>query len=124
VLSAKGHRADLGALPAAGSPLAAQVHTIEVEHDVPTERCWSSLPVCAGFWAGGPKGHRDGEAAGGTKHWPWRRREIERDGAESGVGSAADARRLRATGADAALVGEMLMRSHDPEATVRELRLA
>jgi indole-3-glycerol phosphate synthase len=44
--------------------------------------------------------------------------------AESGVGSAADARRLQETGADAVLVGEMLMRSHDPEKTVRELRLA
>lgn len=44
--------------------------------------------------------------------------------AESGVGSAVDARRLQDTGADAVLVGEMLMRSHEPEETVRELRLA
>lgn len=44
--------------------------------------------------------------------------------AESGVSSATDARQLQDAGADAVLVGEMLMRSFDPEKTVRELRLA
>lgn len=38
--------------------------------------------------------------------------------------SAADARQLRDTEADAVLIGEMLMRSHDPEKTVSELNLA
>jgi indole-3-glycerol phosphate synthase len=44
--------------------------------------------------------------------------------AESGVSGAADARRLRDVGADAILVGEMLMRAHAPEKAARELRLA
>ena len=41
--------------------------------------------------------------------------------AESGVHSAADARRMREAGADAVLVGEVLMRSADPAATIKEL---
>ncbi len=41
--------------------------------------------------------------------------------AESGIRSAADARRMREAGADAILVGELLMRSADPAAQVREL---
>jgi len=41
--------------------------------------------------------------------------------AESGIHSADDARRMREAGADAILVGEMLMRSSDPGATIREL---
>ncbi|MDH6131731.1 indole-3-glycerol phosphate synthase [Kitasatospora sp. MAA4] len=44
--------------------------------------------------------------------------------AESGVRTPADATRLRADGADAVLVGETLMRSPDPEATVRALAAA
>lgn len=44
--------------------------------------------------------------------------------AESGVAGAADARRLRAAGADAVLVGEALMRSSWPERLIRELRAA
>lgn len=40
---------------------------------------------------------------------------------ESGVRSAADARRLRRTGADAALVGEALMRAADPLTKLKEL---
>lgn len=43
---------------------------------------------------------------------------------ESGVRSQKDARRLRETGADAALVGEALMRSSSPEVMVKELSLA
>jgi indole-3-glycerol phosphate synthase len=41
--------------------------------------------------------------------------------AESGIHSAADARRMREAGADAILVGEVLMRSNDPAAQIREL---
>jgi indole-3-glycerol phosphate synthase len=41
--------------------------------------------------------------------------------AESGIRSAADAKRMREAGADAILVGELLMRSADPAANVREL---
>lgn len=41
--------------------------------------------------------------------------------AESGIRSAADARRMREAGADAILVGELLMRSPDPAAQIREL---
>ena len=44
--------------------------------------------------------------------------------AESGIHSAADARRMRDAGADAILVGEVLMRSTDPAATIRELTAA
>ncbi len=39
--------------------------------------------------------------------------------AESGIATLADLRRVRAAGADAALVGEALMRAGDPEATLR-----
>jgi indole-3-glycerol phosphate synthase len=42
--------------------------------------------------------------------------------AESGVRGAADARSLRAAGYDAVLVGETLVTSADPAATLRELR--
>jgi len=41
--------------------------------------------------------------------------------AESGIHSAADARRMREAGADAILVGEALMRSADPAAVIKEL---
>ena len=41
--------------------------------------------------------------------------------AESGIHSAADARRMREAGADAILVGEMLMRAGDPAAQIKEL---
>lgn len=41
--------------------------------------------------------------------------------AESGIKSAGDARRLREAGADAILVGEVLMRSPDPAAQIKEL---
>lgn len=41
--------------------------------------------------------------------------------AESGIRSAADARRVREAGADAILVGEALMRAADPATVVREL---
>ncbi|HKB18296.1 MAG TPA: indole-3-glycerol phosphate synthase TrpC [Candidatus Dormibacteraeota bacterium] len=41
--------------------------------------------------------------------------------AESGIHSAADARRMREAGADAILVGEALMRAADPAAVIREL---
>ena len=41
--------------------------------------------------------------------------------AESGVRDAGDARRLRAAGADAVLVGEALMRTGDPAGLVRKL---
>jgi indole-3-glycerol phosphate synthase len=44
--------------------------------------------------------------------------------AESGIWTAADARRLRQAGADAVLVGEALMRAADPGALIRELRQA
>ncbi|MER5734039.1 indole-3-glycerol phosphate synthase TrpC [Streptomyces sp. NPDC002138] len=44
--------------------------------------------------------------------------------AESGVRGPADARRLRADGADAVLVGETLMRSPDPAALVTQLKNA
>jgi indole-3-glycerol phosphate synthase len=43
--------------------------------------------------------------------------------AESGIHSAADARRIREAGADAILVGELLMRSPDPAETIRELHV-
>jgi indole-3-glycerol phosphate synthase len=41
--------------------------------------------------------------------------------AESGIHSVEDARRLREAGADAILVGEMLMRAPDVAACLREL---
>jgi indole-3-glycerol phosphate synthase len=41
--------------------------------------------------------------------------------AESGIHGAGDARRMREAGADAILVGELLMRSEDPASQVREL---
>jgi indole-3-glycerol phosphate synthase len=41
--------------------------------------------------------------------------------AESGIHTADDARRMRDAGADAILVGEELMRAHDPSARIREL---
>jgi indole-3-glycerol phosphate synthase len=41
--------------------------------------------------------------------------------AESGIHSVEDARRMRESGADAILVGEMLMRAVDPVACLREL---
>jgi len=41
--------------------------------------------------------------------------------AESGIHTVDDARRMRESGADAILVGEMLMRSPDPSASLREL---
>lgn len=44
--------------------------------------------------------------------------------AESGIHGAADARRMRDAGADAVLVGELLMRSSDPAAQIRELAVA
>ncbi len=43
---------------------------------------------------------------------------------ESGIRTAEDSRRVRASGADAILVGEALMRSRDVAAQVRELKLA
>jgi indole-3-glycerol phosphate synthase len=42
--------------------------------------------------------------------------------AESGIHSPSDARRMREAGADAILVGELLMRSADPAAQIRELQ--
>ena len=42
--------------------------------------------------------------------------------AESGIKTRADAHRMRAAGADAVLVGELLMRAADPAAVIRELR--
>jgi indole-3-glycerol phosphate synthase len=44
--------------------------------------------------------------------------------AESGIRGAADARRMRAAGADAILVGELLMRAADPAIAIAELRSA
>jgi indole-3-glycerol phosphate synthase len=44
--------------------------------------------------------------------------------AESGIHGAADARRMREAGADAILVGELLMRAADPAAAVAELASA
>jgi len=41
--------------------------------------------------------------------------------AESGIRSAEDSRRMREAGADAVLVGELLMRSTDPAAQIRDL---
>ena len=41
--------------------------------------------------------------------------------AESGIRSPEDARRMRDAGADAILVGELLMRSSDPAARIKEL---
>ena len=41
--------------------------------------------------------------------------------AESGIHNIEDARRMREAGADAVLVGEVLMRSEDPAAKIREL---
>lgn len=41
--------------------------------------------------------------------------------AESGIHGAADARQMREAGADAILVGELLMRSADPGAVIQEL---
>ena len=43
---------------------------------------------------------------------------------ESGIRSAGDARRMREAGADAILVGELLMRASDPGACIRELASA
>lgn len=40
---------------------------------------------------------------------------------ESGIHSAADAHRVRAAGADAVLVGEALMRAHDPGSLMHEI---
>lgn len=40
---------------------------------------------------------------------------------ESGIGGRADVEELERVGVDAVLVGELLMRAHDPEAAVREL---
>jgi indole-3-glycerol phosphate synthase len=42
--------------------------------------------------------------------------------AESGIHTADDARRMHEAGADAILVGEVLMRSSDPAAQIKELR--
>ena len=44
--------------------------------------------------------------------------------AESGIHDADDARRMREAGADAILVGEVLMRSDDPAALIHEWRSA
>ena len=44
--------------------------------------------------------------------------------AESGIHGAADAKRMREAGADAILVGEHLMRSSDPAASIRALSAA
>ena len=44
--------------------------------------------------------------------------------AESGIHSPEDARRMREAGADAILVGELLMRSADPAASIRQLTSA
>jgi indole-3-glycerol phosphate synthase len=44
--------------------------------------------------------------------------------AESGIRGVADARRLREAGADAILVGELLMRSADPAGCIRDLATA
>lgn len=44
--------------------------------------------------------------------------------AESGIHGAADARRMREAGANAVLVGELLMRAPDPGACIRELASA
>ena len=44
--------------------------------------------------------------------------------AESGIRGREDARRLREAGADAILVGELLMRSSDPAACIRDLASA
>ena len=41
--------------------------------------------------------------------------------AESGIRDAGDARRMRAVGADAVLVGEALMRADDPRTLIREM---
>jgi len=41
--------------------------------------------------------------------------------AESGIREASDARRMRAVGADAVLVGEALLRSDDPRTLIREM---
>jgi indole-3-glycerol phosphate synthase len=41
--------------------------------------------------------------------------------AESGIHGAGDARRMREAGADAILVGELLMRSEDPASQIREM---
>ena len=41
--------------------------------------------------------------------------------AESGIHGPEDAKRMREAGADAILVGELLMRSADPAAQIREL---
>jgi indole-3-glycerol phosphate synthase len=41
--------------------------------------------------------------------------------AESGIHTADDARRMHDAGADAVLVGELLMRSDDPAAKIKEL---
>lgn len=44
--------------------------------------------------------------------------------AESGIKTSTDARRMREAGADAVLVGELLMRASDPAALIRDLREA
>jgi indole-3-glycerol phosphate synthase len=41
--------------------------------------------------------------------------------AESGIRDAADARRMRAVGVDAVLVGESLIRADDPGLLIREM---
>jgi indole-3-glycerol phosphate synthase len=41
--------------------------------------------------------------------------------AESGIRDAGDARRMREAGADAILVGELLMRAQDPATQIKEL---
>ncbi len=43
--------------------------------------------------------------------------------AESGIHGPEDARRMREAGADAILVGELLMRSDDPASRIRELAI-
>lgn len=42
--------------------------------------------------------------------------------AESGIKTRADAQRMRVAGADAVLVGELMMRASDPAAVIRDLR--
>ena len=42
---------------------------------------------------------------------------------ESGIFTAGDARRMRSAGYDAVLVGESLVKSGDPAAAIRELRV-
>jgi len=54
----------------------------------------------------------------------WRRKLVPKQVvvvAESGIRRPEDARRMREAGADAVLVGELLMRSGDPAAEIRGL---